>query len=54
MPVLPHKTADFECVKASAMGEYLPVRLGMEEGEKPVFMRVVSKDAEGENYVLYL
>ena len=45
------KTADFDCVKASAMGEYLPVKLGMDDGEKPVFMRVVTKDTESANYV---
>ena len=34
------KTADFDCCKASAMGEYLPAKLGMDDGEKPIFMRV--------------
>jgi len=34
------KIADFECTKASVMGEFLPVKLGMDPGEKPVFMRV--------------
>ncbi|MBQ9783239.1 MAG: topoisomerase IV [Clostridia bacterium] len=45
------KTADFDCVKASAMGEYLPAKLNMDEGEKPVFMRVQSGYPEGENFV---
>ena len=45
------KTADFECVKASAMGEYLPAKLGMDEGEKPIFMRVQNGYPAGENFV---
>ena len=45
------KVADFECVKASAMGEYLPAKLGMEEGEKPIFMRVQNGYPAGENFV---
>ena len=45
------KTADFDCVKASAMGDYLPAKLNMDEGEKPVFMRVQAGYPEGENFV---
>ena len=45
------KTADFECCKASAMGEFLPAKLGMDEGERPVFMRVQKGYPENENFV---
>ncbi|MBQ8331391.1 MAG: topoisomerase IV [Clostridia bacterium] len=45
------KTADFDCVKASALGEYLPAKLGMDEGEKPIFMRVQSGYPAGEYFV---
>ncbi len=45
------KTADFECCKASAMGEYLPAKLGMDDGEKPIFMRLHNGWREGENFV---
>ena len=45
------KTADFECCKASAMGEYLPAKLGMDDGEKPVFMKLHNGFNEGENFV---
>ncbi|MBP3315926.1 MAG: topoisomerase IV [Clostridia bacterium] len=45
------KTADFECCKASAMGEFLPAKLGMDEGERPVFMRVQKDYPENENFV---
>lgn len=45
------KTADFECVKASAMGDYLPAKFNMDEGEKPIFMRVQNGYPAGENFV---
>ncbi len=45
------KTADFECCKASAMGEYLPAKLGMDDGEKPIFMKVHTGWKAGENFV---
>ena len=45
------KCEDFDCVKASAMGEYLPIKLEMEEGEKPVFMRVQNSYPAGENFI---
>ncbi len=45
------KTADFDCVKASSMGEYLPAKLNMDEGEKPIFIRVQAGYPAGENFV---
>ncbi len=45
------KVEDFECVKASVFGDYLPSKLDMDEGEKPVFMRVQNTYPEGENFV---
>ena len=45
------KTADFECCKASAMGEYLPAKLNMDDGEKPIFMMIHTGYKEGENFV---
>lgn len=45
------KTADFDCCKASSMGEYLPAKLGMDDGEKPVFMRVQSGYPADEHFV---
>ncbi len=45
------KTSDFECVKASAMGEFVAAKLNMDEGEKPVFMRVQTGYPGGENFV---
>ena len=42
---------DFDCVKASVLGDYLPIKLEMEEGEKPVFMKVQNSYPEGENFI---
>jgi DNA gyrase subunit A len=32
------KINDFDCVKASVMGDYIPAKLGMDSGEKPILM----------------
>ena len=45
------KTADFDCCKASSMGEYLPAKLGMDDGEKPVFMQVQKGYPADEHFV---
>ena len=45
------KTADFDCCKASALGTYLPAALNMDDGEKPLFMRIHQGFNEGENFV---
>ena len=45
------KVADFECCKASAMGEFLPSKLGMDEGERPIFMKLQPNYPEDENFV---
>ncbi len=45
------KVSDFDCVKASSMGDYIPAKLGMDDGEKPVFMRVQPSYPEGENFI---
>lgn len=45
------KIADFESVKIGAMGVYIPAELGMENGEKPIFMKVMNEYPENENMV---
>ena len=45
------RVSDFDCVKASVMGDFIPAKLGMDEGERPVFMRVQSGYPAGENFV---
>ena len=37
------KVADFEPVKASAMGDYLPAKLGMDAGEVPLLCKAISE-----------
>ena len=45
------KVSEFENVKASVMGEFIPVRLGMDPDEKPVFMNIQNEFKENENFV---
>jgi hypothetical protein len=45
------KVADFDCCKASAMGDFLPAKLSMDEGERPVFMRVQKSYPDNEYFV---
>lgn len=40
------KASEFADTKASVLGDYIPAKLEMEEGEQPVYM-VVTKDYEG-------
>lgn len=37
------RAADFDDTKASALGEFLPTKLGMDDGERPVYMAVTQK-----------
>ncbi len=45
------RVSDFECVKASSMGEYLPAKLNMDDGEKPVFIRIQGAYSEDESFI---
>ncbi len=45
------KVSDFENVKASVMGEYVPSKLSMDKDEKPLFMNIQNSYREGYNYV---
>ncbi len=49
------KVSDFDVVKASAMGEFIPAKLGMDQGEKPIFMRLIDSKSnpEKENMVFF-
>ena len=46
------KAEDFETTKASALGDYLPVKLKMDAGEKPILMNIQNKYPAKENIVL--
>ncbi len=45
------KADDFDTTKASALGEFLPVKLHMDADERPVFMRIQNKYPAKENFV---
>ena len=45
------KADDFETTKASALGEYLPVKLHMDSGEKPILMNIQNKYPAKEHFI---
>ena len=45
------KADDFDNTKASALGDYLPVKLNMDADEKPILMNIQNKYPEKENVV---
>jgi DNA gyrase subunit A len=47
------RACDFENVKASVLGDFLPAKLGMDPGEKPLFLRVQNRFPDNE-YLVYL
>ena len=46
------KAEDFDTTKASALGDYLPVKLKMDADEKPILMNIQNKYPAKENIVL--
>ena len=46
------KAEDFDTTKASAMGDYLPVKLKMDADERPILMNIQNKYPAKENIVL--
>lgn len=45
------KVKDFNCDKASSLGEYIPAVLGFDEGEKVVYMKVLNEYKENEKFI---
>ena len=45
------RVRDFDPVKASALGDFLPAKLGMADGEKPIFMKMIAPDLEKHNMI---
>ncbi len=45
------KVSDFEPVKASALGEFIAVKLGFDDDEKPVMMKVISDYNANDNFI---
>lgn len=45
------KVADFACDKASSLGEYIPAKLGFDEGEKCIFMKSLKEYRENDRFI---
>ncbi len=45
------KVADFDTNKASALGDFLPVKLGFDDGERPIMMHLFTGDYEKDNVI---
>ena len=45
------KVADFDNVKASSLGEFIPAKLSMDNGEKPLLMKLASECKDADNMV---
>ena len=43
--------ANFDTTKASAMGDFLSAKLGMDKDERPIYMQIQNEYKEGENMV---
>lgn len=45
------RVADFDTVKASDLGDFIPAKLGFDEGERPIFMKGLREYKEENNFV---
>lgn len=45
------RASDFDCVKASSLGDYLPAKLGFDEDEKVIYMKNISKYNDSDNFI---
>ncbi len=45
------KISDFEPVKASLFGDFIPAKLGMAQGEKPILMKALSEYNDKDNII---
>ncbi len=48
------RVSEFELTKASLMGDFLPSKLGMAEGEKPLLMLVLSGTLSEKDHVVFI
>lgn len=48
------KISDFDPCKASALGDYLPTKLGFDEGEKPITMKVCGGDFDSSHHMIFI
>ncbi len=45
------KLADFDCLKASVLGDYVPSKLSFDAGEKAIFMKLIPDNFEPKNLI---
>ncbi len=45
------KLSDFDCLKASVLGDYVPSKLSFDPGEKAIFMKVIPENFEPKNLI---
>ncbi len=45
------KVSDFDNVKASSLGEFVPAKLGMDAGEKPILIKLLKDSKETDKFV---
>ncbi len=45
------KLTDFDCLKASVLGDYVPSKLSFDSGEKAIFMKLIPDNFEPKNLV---
>ena len=48
------KADDFEPVKASALGDFLPAKLGFDDGERPLLMKSMLGGYNSEHHIIYI
>ncbi len=47
------KISDFELSKASVMGDFIPAKLGFDQGERPIYMKSIGKYEPEHNMVFF-
>lgn len=48
------KADDFTPVKASALGDFLPAKLGFEDGERPILMKSMKEGYKSDHHIIYI
>ena len=48
------KADDFDPVKASALGDFLPAKLGFDDGERPILMKSMKEGYKAEHHIIYI
>ena len=48
------KADDFEPVKASSLGDFLPAKLGFDDGERPIMMKSMKDGYNKDHHIIYI